>query len=300
MFSFEQLRAFVAVAEHLHFGNAARELRMTQPPLSRQIQNLETDLGVQLFVRTNRKVSLTVEGEAFVERAKQLLDLADSSRSLMQGVARGERGRLVVGFTSGASLAVLGDILTVWQERLPDVDVVLHEHVSRDQLAELAAYRYDIGLIRPLADPDIFETLRIHEESMVVAVPEGHPLADGAGEISVDEVARESIIGYARPDSEYFVRKLEGIFADRSVRVVQRAAQIHSVIALVAAGFGLAIVPRSAARMEYAGVVYRDLAAAEGQPAAYTAAVDAVWRRDSSNPALARAISAMRDVLGTG
>ncbi len=294
MFSIEQLRAFVAVAEHLHFGNAARELRMTQPPLSRQIQRLEADLGVQLLVRTNRRVELTPPGQVFLVRARALLDLAEESRATARRAARGERGRLSVGFTAGSSLAVLGDLLSAWERRLPDVDIDLHERVSQQQLEDLTRYRLDLGLLRTLPEEeDGFGSALILTEDLVVALPRAHPLADRGDPLGVDDLAGHRMIGYTRPDSEYFLHKIETLFGERRPPERVAVSQLLSIVSLVATGFGFALVPRSTSRIGVDGVVYRELAPPPGLAAAARVSVHAVWRLDSGNPVLHRALRAL-------
>lgn len=295
MFSFEQLRAFIAVAETLHFGQAARDLRMTQPPLSRQIQKLELELGVQLFVRTNRRVELTVPGQLFLDRARQIIDFAEVSRATVQSAARGERGRLTVGFTSGSSLAVLGGLLPRWEQMLPDVDIDLRERVSRDQIADLTRYRMDIGLMRTLPESDEFEVAKFFTEDFVVALPLGHPLLNRPDALEVDDLVAYDMITYTRAESDYLLRKVETILGERRVRIRFAVSQILSMVALVAAGFGFALVPRSTSRIALDGVAFRDLALPDALAESGQVSLYAVWRRDSRNPALRRALPAIAE-----
>src|SRR3954469_19722992 len=127
MYSFDQLRGFVAVAEELHFGHAAERLKMTQPPLSRQIQKLERAIGVRLFERDNRRVELTAAGTAFLSEARRLLALADNAPDLARRISAGSVGTVRIGFTAASTYAVLPAVLRRIDEKLPDIDVDLYE-----------------------------------------------------------------------------------------------------------------------------------------------------------------------------
>src|SRR6201746_1209699 len=141
MFEFSQLRCFLAVAEDLHFGRAAQRMNMTQPPLSRQIQLLEHELGVTLFERTSRAVKMTPAGRTFLPEAKQMLRLAEGAIVSAKRVARGEVGPVTVGFTPGSSHAFVPRLVAAAMEKMPDVDLVLREMDSAHQMEALAAGR---------------------------------------------------------------------------------------------------------------------------------------------------------------
>src|SRR5689334_11437906 len=126
-FTFEQLRGFVAVAEELHFGRAATRLRMTQPPLSRQVQKLEQFVGARLLERNNRGVALTTAGSAFLTEARRLLAAAEAAPDLARRVAAGSAGVVRIGFTAGSTFGILGEVLNLVAARLPDVSLGLRE-----------------------------------------------------------------------------------------------------------------------------------------------------------------------------
>jgi DNA-binding transcriptional LysR family regulator len=146
-----QLRCFVAVAEELHFGRAAKRLFMTQPPLSRQIQLLEHDLGVELLERSSRQVHLSAAGHSFLRDARQILAFAQQASTSAQRVARGEAGRLTLGFTAVSAYSMIPQLLAQAQHALPNVDLVLREMVSVAQVEALASRMIDIGFIRQVA-----------------------------------------------------------------------------------------------------------------------------------------------------
>src|SRR3954469_16871926 len=175
-FTLEQLRGFVAVADELHFGRAAARLKMTQPPLSRQIQKLERVVGAQLLERDNRRVTLTSAGRAFLVEARRLLSLADAAPEVARRVSSGASGVVRIGFTAAATYGVLGQLLNDLARELPDVDVDLAEMVTREQVAGLLKEEVDLGLARPPFDADAFGSRLLHREALLVAAPVGHRL----------------------------------------------------------------------------------------------------------------------------
>lgn len=295
MFNLEQLRSFVAVAEHLHFGRAAQELQMTQPPLSRQIQKLEADLGVQLFERTKRKVELTAAGTVFLERARRILVMTERSREAVRGVALGEAGRLTIGFTASSALSVLGPLLERVSAALPEAAIDLRERVSGAQLTEIERGSIDLAIVRSVpADPN-FGVRELFREDLVVALPDGHPLAKADRACRVEQLSAYPVIGYALPESEYFYRRVEQIFAERRVRYAYSVSQILSMLSMVSSGFGIALVPRSAKKMRTEGVTYRDLLLPPNMASAAQVTISAVWSNESQNPVLWRALSVLQE-----
>ena len=149
LFELSRVRCFVAVAEELHFGRAAARLNMTQPPLSRQIQILERILGVILLQRGNRLVKLTPAGQSFLTEARLILKLTESAALLARRVAKGKAGSVNIGFTAASSYSYVPELVAACREQMPDVELILKEMVSGDQLKGLGAGEIDIGLLRP-------------------------------------------------------------------------------------------------------------------------------------------------------
>ena len=168
-FTLEQLRGFVAVADELHFGRAAERLKMTQPPLSRQIQKLERVVGAQLLERDNRRVALTAAGEVFLAEARRLLSLADTAPELARRVSSGSHGVVRIGFTAASTYGTLGRLLNVLARALPDVALDLAEMVTREQVAGLLNEEVDLGLARPPFDEEAFGHRLLHREAMLAA-----------------------------------------------------------------------------------------------------------------------------------
>lgn len=191
--SLQQLRGFVAVAEEQHYGRAAQRLNLTQPPLTRQIQGLERTLDVRLFDRTGRGVRLTAAGGVFLEHARRVLALLEVAPEATRRAADGTTGTLRLAFTAIGAYAVLADFLTMVGKRTPGVTAELTELVSPAQFEALANLEIDIGLVRPPI-PEQFESLLVHSEDLVLAVPASHPLALGDGAVSlVDVIGRAHV-----------------------------------------------------------------------------------------------------------
>lgn len=284
MYSLTQLRGFVAVAEELHFGRAAERLNMTQPPLSRQIQKLEGSISVQLFERDNRRVALTAAGEAFLAEAYRVLALADSAPRRAQRISAGSAGTLSIGFTAASTFGNLGRLLNTMTDQLPGLDIELHEMVTREQVAALQRGEIDLGLARPPVDDDVFGSLLLFQERMMVAVPRGHPLAGLGRPVTADDLMREPLIMHSPIDARYFYDLVVRIVPLTNRHFAHVVSQILTMVALVAAGRGVALVPHSARVLGIDGVDYLELVGQEEHPVE----LHAIWRRDSKNPALHR------------
>lgn len=292
MFSLARLSCFIAVAEELHFGRAAERLHMTQPPLSRQIQQLETELGVQLIDRTTRSVTLTPAGIAFLPDARRILQLAESAALTVKRVPAGDLGTVVVGFTAASAHAVLPRLLERSRAKLPDVKLELREMVSAVQLEGLMTGEIDLGMARPpLKRPGIVSRPLLHEQ-LVAALPVEHPLVTQARQLTLNDLDGQDVVMYSPIQARYFNELLISAFtiAGATPRYVQFVTQVHTMLVLVRSGIGIALVPASAATLHPEGVVFRSIGAFRERPVE----LDAVWRGDSTNPALLRLL---RDVL---
>lgn len=283
MYELSQLRCFVAVAEDLHFGNAAARLNMTQPPLSRQVQLLEHALDVRLLDRTSRSVSLTSAGRAFLPEARRVLRLAEGAALAARRVARGEAGSVTLGFTAGASYSFLPRLVSLATSELPDVDLVLKEMVTVDQMEALASDRIDFGLVRLPIDRRGVEVVCVMREPLLAALPRNHKLA-GDRDVAVRDVDRQPFIMYSPTEGRYFYDLLASLFraADVLPTYVQYISQTHTIMALVSAGLGVALVPESARSLNFDGVVLRPLRSA---PKTFSE-LFLVSRRDNDSPAV--------------
>lgn len=284
MFTFNQLASYVAVAEELHFGRAADRLRMSQPPLSRQIQQLEKELKAQLLDRSSRAVRLTPAGRAFLQDARRLLREAENASLSVRRVIDGASGVVRIGFTATSAYEVLGGLLENTRENLPDVEVVLRELVTRDQLELLSSGTLDLGLIRPPVTRAELCHRRLRAEPLLAAVPEHDRLARLDGPVDLSEFHGANVVMYSPSDARYFYELIVGIFHRAGVtpRYSQYASQVHTLLALVQAGLGAALVPSAAATLRFEGVTLREVRLPDPNPVE----LHVVWRRDHDNPAL--------------
>jgi len=258
-----QLRYFMAVAEHLHFGRAAATLHISQPPLSRAIRALEERLGVQLFARNRRRVELTPAGARLLEEARRTLGQLEHAVQELRGMAAGERGRLRIGFVSLADFGVLPGLLRAYKTARPGVHLALREMLSPDQSLALAAGELDFGLLLPpVAEADGLEHLVVQRERFVVALPAKHRLARGTGGLRLRELAGEPFVMIPRQIAPrlYDIVAQLAVQAGMSLNVAQEAIQMQTVVSLVSSGLGAAVVPASVANLGRRGVVYRELA----------------------------------------
>jgi DNA-binding transcriptional LysR family regulator len=254
------LRYFIAVAEEGHITRAAERLGMQQPPLSQQIRALETELGVQLLRRKPRGVELTEAGRALLEDARAILAHIDHAFAATRRTARGEQGRIGVGFTSSAPFhPFVPRVIRAFRESYPLVALTLDESGTTELIDDLLHERVDAAFIRtPVADPIGITINPLLEEAMLVALPADHALAGGVAGLPLAALAAETFIVYRRRSGPGLY---DAIFAachaaGFSPLIGQEAPRIVSTLNLVAAGLGIAIVPASLRRMQMDGVVY--------------------------------------------
>ncbi|WP_307188881.1 LysR family transcriptional regulator [Nocardia anaemiae] len=297
MLSLEQVRGFVTVAEEGNFRRAAERLRMTQPPLSRQIQKLERDIGVELFDRTQRQVQLTPAGAVFLTEARRLLALAGAAPGTARLVAAGGAGTVRIGFTAASGFGFLGPFLNHIEASLNHieagldrVEIVLREMVSSDQFENLRSGSLDLALARPPFDRTEFDSRLVHSEGLILAVPEQHKLAED-GPLAIEELGGETLLVYAPGPARYFADLVSGILAAVPYTATHELTQVHTMLALVAAGRGLALVPETATHLHPDGVRFRPLIGVEDP-----VVLHAIWRRECANPALHRVIELLESL----
>lgn len=285
-----QLRCFVAVAEELHFGRAAVRLHMTQPPLSRQIQLLEHSLGVLLLERTNRQARLTPAGVKFLEDARQVLQIAEAASLSARRIAHGEAGRLTLGFTAVGAYSLIPQLLVHAAEVLPDIDLQLSERVSLSQVHALETGTIDVGFVRQVMPSARVEYVLIHREPFVAALPRNHPLAAKAEVVPAD-FDQQPFIMYSESEGLYFHDRLANLFARHQVQpgYIHQLGQTHSVVGLVNAGLGVAVVPASAQALHMEQVVFRPLGQTEQQAEIFLA-----FCSDNPNPVLPAFVAVAR------
>jgi DNA-binding transcriptional LysR family regulator len=280
MFEISQLRCFVAVAEELHFSRAAERLNMTQPPLSRQIRLLEHHVGARLLERNSRTVRLTAAGKAFFPEAARILRMAEEATFTARRVARGEQGTLSIGFTGGAGYSLLPEVVRRLRAHSPGVVLTLKEMVSTEQVEALNASQIDLGLMRPHALNPELESALLATEALMLAIPKDEagqwPLAPTLADLHGKPFVMYSPYE-ARPFHQMLSERFEraGVVPD----IVEHIGQVHTMLALVNAGIGAALVAEGATRLHFDGIVVRRI---ETEPVRMVCA----WRRDNENPIL--------------
>jgi DNA-binding transcriptional LysR family regulator len=254
------LRYFVTTAEELHFTRAAARLHIGQPPLSQQIRDLETEIGVQLFQRLGRRVELTEAGRSFLKDARAVLELAEHAKLTAQQFARGERGSVRIGFNSSSSFnPFVTEVISQYRVKYPDLNLALSEKATTSLLTELRDGRLDVAFIRPAAgETEGLHTKHLFEERMMIAMPVGHRLAKRSS-LSLLAFAQESFVMYPRTNGSALYDAIIAAChnAGFSPRIAQEAPQISSTVNLVAAGIGVTIVPESMSHLQTHRVVYR-------------------------------------------
>jgi DNA-binding transcriptional LysR family regulator len=291
------LRYFAAVADELHFGRAAERLGIAQPPLSRQIKELEQQIGVLLLLRTKRRVELTAAGRIFANEARKVLAQADQAVTVAQRAARGEIGQLEVGFVSGAVYGKVPSIFGLVRTRYPQISLVLRDLATEEQIEAIQAHRLDIGLIRPPVTVSKSLAMQvIAREPLVAVLPQTHRLA-GRKKIPLKELAGEPFLQVPSRIAPGFYGQFVSLCAQAGFypQIVQEARTTQTIVSLVAVGMGVSIVPASLRSMQRSGVVYRPL---DGP--APTTELAVIWRLDDENPALHRFLEVIREVMEIG
>ncbi len=286
------LRYFIAVAEELHFGRAAARLHIAQPPLSRQIRQLEEELQVTLLTRTKRRVELTDAGRAFLTEARRVFAQAEQAVRAAQRTSRGEIGRLALGFVSSADLDLLPRVLGVWAERFPHVEVELNALTRCQQVEALRDRRIQVGLVRlPIEDAGLVVEA-VEREPLVAALPEGHRLARQA-RVRVADLETEPMIVFPRGSSpsRYDVIASACRQAGFAPRGLPGTNSIQTNLGLIAAGLGVSLVPASARNLHRVGVVYRPLA-----PPVPHVVMGVAYLRDEASPIVPAFVQVIREV----
>jgi DNA-binding transcriptional LysR family regulator len=286
------LRYFVTLAEELHFGRAAKRLSMTQPPLSQAIGGLERELGVRLFERTRRRVELTVAGATLLEEARATLARAAQAIELTRRAQRGEVGRLAIGYLAATAYTLLPLVLRDFARSFPGVKLELRELTIPEQHAALLGGDIDVALLRPPVPEAELVAETLLSEPFVLALPPRHPLR-ALRRVPAKRLANEPFVMFPRQPGLVFHDLLMDfcLRAGFRPRVAQEAYQTHTVVGLVSAGVGVALVPASARKIGLAGVAYRPLR--ETTPQSHTAIA---WRRADPSPALAAFLDVARRV----
>ena len=255
----KHLRYFVAVAEELHFTRAAERLGIQQPPLSLQIRKLEAELETPLFHRLTRGVELTEAGELLLEEARRLLDQAGRTKAIVRSRARGESGRLRVGFSGGTALQPrVARLFRAYRERYPHVLLSPEQSNTPQLIARLRDRSVDMAFVRPpFAEGHGITLQPFVAEPMLIVLPSHHRQA-GSRSVALTALAEETLILFPRSVGPGFYDSIIASCqrAGFTPTLGQEAPQLESIVSLVAAGFGVSIVPQSIEQIRTDGVAY--------------------------------------------
>jgi DNA-binding transcriptional LysR family regulator len=278
---FRHLRYFLVLAEELHYGRAAQRLAISQPPLSLNIQQLEEAVGARLFDRNSRGVRLTPAGEAFRASAQALMAQADEARQTARDIAGGAVGRLRLGFVGSMLFRGLPQWLQAFQAAHPRIEVTLAEMNSQEQVEALQRGELDLGFIHTGLVPEGLQAALVHTEAFVACLHADHALARRR-QLSLAALRDEAFVLFSRQVSPHYHTRILAMCDEHGFQPRVRHEVRHwlSVVALVAQGLGVALVPQSLARSGLAGAVFKPLADARR-----VSEVFAVWPQGAASPA---------------
>lgn len=291
------LRYFLAVAEERHFGRAATRLHMAQPPLSQQIRQLEAELGVTLLDRNTRRVELTPAGEAYLGHVRTILSEVDDATQRAQRVAAGLEGRLVVGCVGSATYSLLPSFARAVRAVLPQIDLAFRgEMLVPDQLIALRDGRIDLALLRPPVDDPTLDVTVLRTDRLIVALPERHRLASRR-RLRVGDLKDHDLVVHASGGRSVMHGTVEELCREAGFlpRVRHEVAETSTLLTLVAAGLGVAVVPEPVSALGVPGVTFVQLSG-RGAKVELAAAV----RAAESSPTTARALALLKDVVRAG
>ncbi|HSI84441.1 MAG TPA: LysR substrate-binding domain-containing protein [Candidatus Methylacidiphilales bacterium] len=288
------LRYFVAVAEELSFTKAARCLRLAQPSLTRQIKNLEEEIGVELFERANNRITLTEPGRRFLFDSKNLLAMAAENVAAVQRMKRNTTAQLRIGYVSNINYGILPKTLTAFRKRSPNVTLNLYDMSCAEQFQALNERRIDLGFVG-LCPAHASQNLRfqcISHDAMVVAHPVEHPLSEKP-RISLADLSPYFFIGMSastQPGAKEWLSEVcfKGGF---SAKILQEADEEMTAIKFVAAGLGVAVMPAQLTSLPHEGVQFRHLV----PPLLRESTI--AWRTDNRSTQLQTYIDIVRELV---
>jgi DNA-binding transcriptional LysR family regulator len=284
------LKYFVAVAEERHFGRAAERLHLAQPPLSQQIRKLEHQLGVELIDRSRRPIELTGAGDALYREARLALVHGERAFAAARRAARGHLGHLRIGALQAAVDGVVPAVMREHRSAYPGVELELHELGTGDQIEQLSAHRLDVGFLRGPVDDPALAVERLLEDPLAAVIPDHHEFSRQTA-IQPQHLAHEEMVLWTRAAAPTTYADVVELFRHNGIQpqVVAEAPRIQTVLALVAAGIGVALLPTSFANLSRLGVRFVPLAGAlPDRPIALA------WRSKDRSPALAAFLDVAR------
>jgi len=295
---FRQLRYFIAVAEEENIGRAARRLHISQPPLTRQIKQIEDELGVALFTRTPKGMELTPVGRLFLEEARNIELLFGQATERTLQAAQGRLGRLDVAIFGSGIIDAIPKILLDFSENFPGVKVHLHQMGKAEQIEALRQRRINVGFNRLLAPLPDLTSERVMTEPLMLAVNDKHPLSR-LDSIPFQALKDTPMILFPTMGRPNFMDKVIGHCAESGFfpRISQEVGDAVTAVALVASGFGVCMVPKSLTALTLPGVVFRHIS---DRPDHWSIDLSCIYRKNDDSAILAaflRTVRAFRDGL---
>jgi DNA-binding transcriptional LysR family regulator len=289
-----QLRYFLVVADELSFTHAARQLNISQPPLSQQIQQLETTLGTRLFNRTSRRVELTAAGRELQSQARSILAQAEQAAKQVRFIGAGRTGKIDIGATGAILRGGLAVLLADYRRIMPEVRTTIHERAPALQVKAVLEYQTDISFNRSPATQDELASVLAWREEVSVILPKNHRLA--RSRVVPLAALREDEHVMLHPDSSEFARYLQQCCVDAGFlpRISQQVVDSQSIPSLIASGFGVSLVPASTGKFTSSDVVFRPL-----KPT-LVADVYMVHRRSEPSPAVLEFVKWAQERMSTG
>jgi DNA-binding transcriptional LysR family regulator len=293
MMELRQLRYFVAVARERNFTRAAEILHIAQPPLSRQIQQLEHEVGVRLIERGSRPVRLTEAGKLFYDQAVQALEHLERMTEMTRRLVATARTRLGIGFVASTLYGYLPEVIRRYRVARPEVEITLHEMTSLEQIVALKEGRIDVGFGRiPHQDPMVDRVL-MRNERLVAALPGTHALAARAGPLRLADLAGLPLVVYPKAPRPSYADQVLALFRERDLRppLVHEVKELQTALGLVAAESGVSIVPASVERPRRDNVLYVSL----DEPDAISPIIMSN-RRDDPSPEIALVLKLIKQM----
>jgi len=255
------LRYFLAVATERSFTRAAAGLGVAQPPLSRQIRDLEQEVGAELIDRNSRPLRLTDPGRLLFEQATQILAGVEQTKTLMRRYVAAERRRFVIGCVGSTIYGIVPAMIVRFRGTAANVDLGLLEMNTLEQITALKEGRIDIGIGRLRIEEEGIRRQVIKEEALIAALPAGHPLAQRDDPLPLSALATQTLIIYPRPIRPSYADQVLSIFRDQGLQpaTIQEVQELQTALGLVAAQAGVCLVPASVQRLQRDDVVYRAL-----------------------------------------
>jgi DNA-binding transcriptional LysR family regulator len=287
----KQLRYFLTVAEELHFTRAADKLGMAQPPLSQQISLLERQLGARLFIRNKRSVQLTAVGEAFLPYARRIINATEQATFDVKSIIEGKAGSLKVAAVFSTLYTFVPQILSNFRNKYPKIEVSLYEMTIANQLKALTDGIINVGILRgPFLEPNIDKVL-LHRERFVAVLSVNHPLANRE-QLTLSEIARETLICLTPAATHSYANQVMAMLAEEcdDLNIRHQIVDTNTLLALVGAGLGIAIVPASFKSVNVQQVTFREIYGTTS-----TSTVYAAWHKDGVSLTLPNFLETLRE-----